>query len=264
MDMSRVSTCTYPLRECDLDTTFDVIAQAGFTKLDLWGRKPHFSVLAEEVRPEDIEAAARKYGLRIANLGTYPGADFAAPEAETRQRAMEEMIATIDLAVRFGARSIRIMPGKSDDPAGIPALVEPFRRSADYAARRGIYLGMENHGGSLAGNPATAAELCQAVGSPHFGVLYEPCNLMHAHVDYQAAFAAFSPWIVHTHFKDGAWVGERFDRRHLGEGDIDFPWVIQALASIGYEGDFALEYEICDIEPIATGLPKWLAYAKTL
>jgi len=50
----------------------------------------------------------------------------------------------------------------------------------------------------------------------------------------------------------------------LGEGDVDAVWVIQALDSIGYEGDYALEYIMAEIEPIETGLPKWLQYFRSL
>jgi FlaA1/EpsC-like NDP-sugar epimerase len=34
--------------------------------------------------------------------------------------------------------------------------------------------------------------------------------------------------------------------------------LVHAMRRIGYEGDYALEYEICDLEPIETGLPRWL------
>jgi len=81
---------------------------------------------------------------------------------------------------------------------------------------------------------------------------------MHAGVDYQAVFARFAPWIVHIHVKDGALADGQFRRTHLGEGAIDYAWIVDAMEGIGYDGDYALEYEICDIEPIETGLPRWL------
>lgn len=260
MDMSRVSTCTYPLREKDLDYTCQVLSEAGFKKIDLWGRPPHFSTDPNEVKPRDIERVAEKYGVSIANLGTYPGADFANPERDARHTAMREMTRTIDLAARFGARSIRVMPGSGEHPDLISELTRPFRQSAVYAASKGVYLGMENHAGSIAGDPELALQLCQEVDNSYFGVLYEPCNLLHGQVDYKEAFEVFKDWIVHVHIKDGAWVEDAFERRHLGEGDVDLEWVVRALAGIGYRGDYALEYEICDIEPIETGLRKWYQY----
>ena len=262
MDMNRASACTYPLREADLDTTFRVVSDAGFVKADLWGRPPHFSITPARVKPRDIEAAASKYDVQIANLGTYPGRHFTDSSREIRHKAMAEMTRTIDLAVRFGARSIRVMPGEGEDVGeeAITDLTRPFRQAAVYAAQKGVYLGMENHAGSIAGDPELAVELCKGVDNSYFGILYEPCNLMHGNVDYKEAFEVFKDWIVHVHIKDGRWVDDSFERTHLGDGDVDIAWVVEALESIGYQGDYAIEYEIADIEPIETGLPKWYEY----
>ena len=260
VELSRISTCTYPLRERPAAEAMAVMAECGFRKIDLWGRPPHFSADRAELDPAALEAAAQAAGVRIANLGSYPGADFASDDEAARARALDEMKATVDLAVRFGARSIRVRPGTGEDPAIIGRIAPLFVRSAAYAAEWGIYLGMENHKGSLAGLPDACVELCEAVGSKHFGILYEPCYLLHAGVDSQAVFDRFAPWIVHIHVKDGGLGDGGFQRTHLGEGDIDYRWVVDAMERTGYEGDYALEYEICDIEPIETGLPRWLDY----
>ena len=264
MDMSRASACTYALREKDLDYTFQVISAAGFGKVDLWGKPPHFSTSPAHVQPSQIERTAAKYGLQIANLGTYPGRGFSDPDRPTRHRAVAEMTRTIDLASRFGARSIRVMPGQGEDAKVIEDIVPGYQQCALYAAGKGVYLGMENHAGSLAGHPELAVRLCERVGSSHFGILYEPCNLLHGRVDYKAAFEVMKGWIVHVHLKDGAWVGETFEPRHLGEGEVDVRWVIDALEGVGYGGDYALEYEISDIEPIETGLRKWYEWFEGL
>jgi sugar phosphate isomerase/epimerase len=260
MELDRISTCTYPLRERPAAEAMRVMADCGFRKIDLWGGPPHFSADPAEVDPAALEAAAQTAGVRIANLGSYPGAAFASESDEERAAALAEMKATIDLAVRFGARSIRVRPGTGEDTAILDRIVPPFIESAAYAEQRGVYLGMENHGGSIAGLPDACVELCERVGSPHFGILYEPCNLLQAGVDYQGVFDRFALWIVHIHVKDGRATGDGFQRTPLGEGDIDYHWVVDAMEWIGYSGDYALEYEICDLEPIETGLPRWLDY----
>lgn len=264
MDMNRATTCSYPLRERDLDYTFSVVADAGFRKIDLWGRAPHFSTKVTEVKPRDIEKLVAQYGVQVANLGTYCGREFLDKDRLVRNKAMAELTRTVDLAVRFGARSIRVMPGVGEKPEMVDGLKGPFARAAVYAAQKGIFMGMENHAGSIAGDPNLALELCKGVGSRHFGVLYEPCNLLHGKVDYKQAFETFKDYIVHVHIKDGRWDGDNFVRCHLGEGDVDVKWVVDAMESIGYTGDYALEYEICDIEPIETGLKKWYQYFESL
>lgn len=258
MELSRISACTYPLREKPWDYALRVLADSGLHKADLWGREPHFPEDANEEAVAEIQAGARRIGVAIANLGTYPGAGFASDDENVRRDELARMKDIIDAADRLGARSIRVLPGRGEDPAVIDEIAPLMAESADYAESRGVYLGMENHGGSIAGDPEHALRLCRAVGSPHFGVLYEPCNLLHAGVDYREAFEVFSQWIVHVHVKDGRRTDAAFERTHLGDGDVDPAWVVDALEGIGYDGDYALEYEIQDIEPVETGLSKWV------
>lgn len=264
MDLNRASACTYPLREKSLDYALRVIAEAGFRKVDLWGRPPHFSTLPNRVKPSEIEKLSAQHGLQVANLGTYCGRDFAERDRLKRYAALSKLTRTIDLAARFGARTIRVVPGIGEDPKIIPDLARDFQQAALYGAQKGIYLGMENHAGSLAGNPEHARALCERVGSAFFGVVYEPCNLLHAKVDYKQAFETLKDWIVHVHIKDGAWVDEAFQTTHLGQGQVDVRWVVDALEGIDYGGDYALEYEIGEIEPVETGLVKWREFWERL
>ena len=106
------------------------------------------------------------------------------------------------------------------------------------------HTGFENHGGEISGSPARCLELCEAVGSTFFGVLYDPCNLMAEGTDYRHALATFGTRIVHVHFKDGLTRDGEWQRCGLGDGEIDFRWIISQLQSLGYDGDYALEFEL--------------------
>jgi sugar phosphate isomerase/epimerase len=264
MDLNRVSTCTYPMREKDVDYVLKVIADAGFKKVDLWGRMPHFSPDPVECNIAELTATADRHGLKIANLGTYPGGAFSSESEEEREKGLKEMFDTIDAAAQMGCRSIRVSPGEGEDGSIIDVIVPYFKKSAEHAESKGVYLGMENHKGSIACFPSLCVELCEKVGSKFFGVLYEPCNLLHAGVDYKEAFETFKDHITHCHIKDGEHKDGKFQRTMLGEGEIDVGWVVEKLNAIGYEGDFALEYEICDLVPIEEGLSKWLDCFMTL
>jgi sugar phosphate isomerase/epimerase len=255
MDIDRISACTYAVRNESLDRAFGLLSASGFRKVDLWGGPPNY---ADDPSLCDISAIrdkAAKYGLSVANLGTYPGRNLLEVGLEAEMRVMRW---AIDNAVTLGARSIRVHPGTGEDPAIVPRLIPFFVQSARYAEKRKIYLGMENHAGSLAGNPEAIMSLVGAVGSPWFGILFEPANLMHGKVDYRDAYRVFRGSIVHIHVKDSRWVDGSYERTMLGEGEIDYAWVIRALEADGYRGDYALEYEIEDRFPIDDGLPKWL------
>ncbi len=254
MDLNRISACTYALREHPYEYAMQVVADAGCVKADLWGRAPHFPEDPDDEVLSDIEAVVERTGVAVANLGSYPGREFISDDDAEIEAEMVKMRLIIDSAQRLGARSIRVMPGHGEDPAIIDQVAPLMAESAAYAEQAGVYLGMENHGGSLAGNPDDSLRLCEAVGNPHFGVLYEPSNLWAAKVDFREAFSIFKDHIVHCHLKDGAWTDDGYKRCHLGEGDVDAAWVVEALEGIGYAGDYALEYEIPDIEPMETGL----------
>ncbi len=100
---------------------------------------------------------------------------------------MREMELTLEAAKRFGARTVRVVPGNGKREE-IDTLVPPFQQSAEMAEAIGVYLGIENHGTEISGNPEVCLEICQKVGSEHFGILYEPCNLMATGTDYKEAF----------------------------------------------------------------------------
>jgi L-ribulose-5-phosphate 3-epimerase len=257
MDTTRISACSYPLRDQDLDYALGVIADAGFSKVDLLGRLPHFSATDPRYRLDELERLLVGHGLRLANIGSYCGQGFSAAAAADRQAAMVDLRRTLEAAQRLGARTIRVMPGDGKRTS-MDALVPQFQEAAEHAQKLGVHMGFENHGGQISGVPEACNELCARVASPCFGVLYEPANLMAAGVEYRAAFAALSGHVVHIHVKDGAfdaagvWQGTM-----LGEGVIDLRWLWTQMESIGYRGDYALEFEVDRIEPVETGYRKW-------
>ena len=264
MDLARISSCTYPVRELAVAESMRVMAEAGIAKIDLWGSPPQFSLISTQVSLDDLLARAGEAGVRVANLGSYPGRAFVSPNPAVREAELAALKATLYAAKALGARSIRVLPGQGEAPDQIDTIAPYFAAGAQLAEELGVYMGMENHAGSIAGSPRDVKRLCEVVGSAYFGVLYEPANLMHGGVDYKEAFEVFSEHIVHVHVKDGRSGPEGFARTHLGEGDIDYTWVTAAVESLGYLGDYALEYEICDLEPIETGLPRWLEYFRAL
>jgi len=244
MDMNRLSACTYPLRDRPWQEALDVIARVGYQKVDLLGRTPHLSLDPAECDPAAIRKSAEALGLQIANLGTYAGRGFASRDEAAQEAELAATRRAIDVAALFGARSIRVVPG-DDDPGGIDRLAPWFARSAEYAAQKGVFMGFETHGGGISCNISNTRRLCEAVASPWFGVLYDPCNVMGAGVDYRMALWEFREHIVHVHVKDGAVTMDRgFARTMLGAGQIDYAWILDALDRLGYTGDLALEYEL--------------------
>jgi sugar phosphate isomerase/epimerase len=256
MELSRISACTYPIRTEPLDHIFSVFSTAGYKKLDLWGGPPNYASDPSECDIDAMRELAESYGLLIANLGTYGGRTLADNGLDAELAILQH---DIDNAVALGSRSIRVSPGHGED-ADVEELIPLFSQAAEYAAEKGIYLGMENHNGSIACDPDAVMPLVEAVDSPYFGILYEPANLMACRVPYKEAYKAFRGHVVHAHVKDSRWIGDTYERTMLGEGDVDIRWVVETLEADGYDGDYALEFEIEKKVPIEQGLPTWLEY----
>ena len=257
MDIERVSCCSIAMNKKGVDHVFRVLSDAGYKKVDLWGAMPHFDLDQADYDFEATMALADRYGLRVANIGSYCGSDFVSDDEEARELALVKTKAVIDAAARCGARSIRTRPGHPEVPDLIDRIVPYYQRAAEYAEAKGVYMGIENHGGAISGNPELCAELFDKVGSPYAGVLFEPSNLEQAGVDYRHAFEVMKDHITHVHLKDCYEIDGKMERVWLGTGKIDYRWILSGLEAVGYDGDFALEYEV-DVEPPETGLAKWL------
>jgi sugar phosphate isomerase/epimerase len=263
MDLSRLSACSIPLRKRPAAEALQVIADAGFQKVDLLGAEPHFPPAPTATQLEEIQSAVQRTGVRVANLGTYYGRPLPGSDEEVQQEIQAAMTG-MDAAVRLGARSLRIHPGKDRSRETGFALIPFFQAVSKEAERRNLWLGIETHGGLSSDAPAMV-ELCEQVGSDRFGVLFDPCNCAANNVDYKQAWSIFKDHVTHVHLKDGRREADgSWKRVHLGDGEVDAHWLLNELERAGYAGDLAVEYEINDLEPAETGLARWYDYCRTL
>lgn len=275
MDPSRISTCSIALIDYPPEKAFQIIRSAGYEKVDVLERDPHLSLFSEKSSAVKLKAKAENCGLQIANLSTYTGggkrgrniawshhgwevgkpnqfteSGFSSDQVTEQERELEQLKQAIDLADYFGARSIRAVPG-NDRPSTIDQVVPWFKKASTYAEEKNVYIGIEHEAeDSISGTPELLSELIEKVDSPYLGVLYEPGNLMvDIGVDYRQALEKLKDYVVHCHFKDGKKVGDKKEFVMMGQGEIDFPWIVDELERTGYSGDYALEYELDDPDP---------------
>lgn len=279
IDKNRISTCSISFINHEPEKAFEIIADAGFKKVDILERTPHFSLFEDECDPKKLLQAAKNTGIKIANIASYVGGGangravmwsfhgwtvpkpkqftkigFASDDKKDLEKEMDQMKKAIDLGAFLGARTVRVFDG-DDKPESINKMVEWFQKSAEYAAEREIYLTLENECAEVMGTPKLINELAEKVGSKYFGILYEPGNLvLDTGADYKAALETMKNHITHCHFKDVKPVeGGRdgmnggYEMQNFGEGIIDFVWIMEKLNEIGYDGDVALEYEMHDV-----------------
>jgi sugar phosphate isomerase/epimerase len=163
----------------------------------------------------------------------------------------------VDATQALGASHIRVfggnLPEGVNEKQGIEWVAETMKPACDYAAKFGITLGIENHGGITARAPAVL-EILHRVDSPYAGVNLDIANF-EAQTDEEmySDIRACVPYATHAHIRDvfGA------TKRPI---DLDRAW--RLFADGGYKGYMSAEYE-AEEDP-SIGVPKLMEKIKTL
>jgi sugar phosphate isomerase/epimerase len=154
----------------------------------------------------------------------------------------------------LGASHLRVfggpLPPGATDEQGVEWTAETMKSACDYAAQKGITLGIESHGG-ITSKASNILAILRRVDSPYAG-----CNLdiTHFHEDLYSQVEALVPYATHTHIRD------HYDGKPLQPLDLDRIW--QMFAKGGYQGFMSVEYE-GDEDPM-TGVPKLVEKVKML
>lgn len=189
--------------------------------------------------------------------GTSVGNNFALPNGPERDQQIADVKKWIDRAAVLGAPHIRVFAGaaKSVEPAEARRMcISALEECCEYAGRKGIFLGLENHGGIVA-EASGMLEIIKAVKSPWFGVNLDTGNFHSA--DPYAELAQIAPYAVNVQVK-----AEIKRAGAKEEEPSDLARVVQILRDANYQGWVALEYE-AKADPWK-GIPPLLARLREL
>jgi sugar phosphate isomerase/epimerase len=131
--------------------------------------------------------------------------------------------------------------------------VESIEACADHAAKRGVFLALENHGGIVA-EPDGLLEIVKAVKSEWFGVNLDTGNF-HG-VDPYADLARIVPYAVTAQVK------VEMQAKGGEKQEADFGRLVRMLKDGGYRGYVTLEYEAA--EAPLTAVPRYLERLRAL
>jgi len=193
---------------------------------------------------------------RVAFSGTAIGASTVQADAGKRAGVLDEIKKWVDATDRLGASHLRVFAGELPPGAtteqGIEWTVEIMKAATDYSGKKGIAIGIEDHGG-VTQNADTLLEILRRVDSPYAGVNLDITHFIPTPAqDGYAQIEACIPYATMTHIR------ARFD-----DGTpIDLDRVWQMFARHGYKGFMSLEYE--GHEDAMTAVPKQMAQIKRL
>ena len=148
-------------------------------------------------------------------------------------------------------RSAGSQPKGEDWPDTRDRCISALEQVSKYAHSKGIYLGLENHGGVTA-KAAGLLDIVKGVNAPGFGVNFDSGNFRSTENPY-AELAEIAPYAVNAQIKV-----EMFPNGNRELADL--PRILKILSDSNYSGWVALEYEAAD--PPLEAIPKWLAELK--
>lgn len=219
------------------------------------GTEPTSYYFPENVTDDYLLRLKRHAFLRgVAVSGTAVGNNFTLPKGERRDREIAAVRKWIDRAAVLGAPHIRIFAGATSGQAkeeGKRLCVEALEECCDYAGSKGIFLGLENHGGIVA-EAGDLLEIVKAVKSPWLGVNLDTGNF-HTDDPY-GDLAKCAPYSVNVQVK------VEMQRRGGKKEEADFQRIIKILCDVNYQGFVALEYEAA--EDPWTAVPRYVKRLK--
>jgi len=183
-----------------------------------------------------IKQLTFRLGLDIS--GTAIANDFCLPPGEARDKTLAHTRKWIDYAALMGAPVIRIfagnVPAGDTEQAAIERCAAGINESLEYAAKKGVCLALENHGGITA-TPGQMLKIIEQVKeSPWFGVNLDGGNFRTP--DPYSDLAKIAPYAINVQLKTDLYPGGKHE-------ETDLARVIKILADAGYRGYIVLEYE---------------------
>ncbi len=212
----------------DLETTFRTVHEAGFTVIELAYNQGYVGNLDPALfgseNAERVKELFGRYRLRSIALGctiNLAGAD-----------AVEQFRARIRFAHDIGATYLNTCTAKREDYA---RLVRNLRILAPEAADRGCVICVENGGDPNYDAFAVAREgrqLLEDVGHDAVAFNVDPGNMVSLRPDMAAIDQALEmlDGMRHCHIKDVRTVNGEFFFPAIGQGQLDYRPLLQALA----------------------------------
>jgi len=242
-----------PKRSMTLEDFVDLCADYGLDGTELTSY-----YFPDPVTPEYLHRLRRRAFLSgLSVSGTAIRNTFTHPPGERLNQEIAHVQKWVDYAAEMGAPVIRIFAG--DVQKGTTEVqargwcIDAIRRCCDYAGKRGVILGLENHGGIVT-TADQILSIVRAVDSEWFGVNWDSGNFPGP--DPYAALARTAPYAVTAQVKtEIASTGRTRVAADLGR-------IISILRDAGYRGFVALEYE-ADEDP-RNAVPRHLTELRRL
>ena len=221
---------------------FERAAAAGFPAVEFWW--PAGEAL------DEVESAIKDAGLQVA-LFNFDAGDMAAgdrgllSDPDRAHGFRENVPVALELAQRIGCERMNALVGLERSPSEreqqLELAADNVRWAADQAAPYGVDITIEavntfENGPYLVHTTRQAAAFIDAVGRPNVRIQWDAYHMQRMEGNLVATVTEFLPRIAHIQIADSPGRGEP------GTGEINYPFVLDAIDGLGYDGWIGLEY----------------------
>ncbi|MFF0459322.1 sugar phosphate isomerase/epimerase family protein [Streptomyces mexicanus] len=247
----RLGYGTNGLADLRLDDALALLADLGYDGVGLTLDHMHLDPLAPLLgaRTRRVAHRLQALGLRVtvetgARYVLDPrrkhGPTLLDADPDDRARRIDLLLRAVRVAADLGAHAVHcfsgILPPGTDEDTAWKRLADSLTPVLDAAAAAGVPLAVEPEPGHLLATLDDFHRLRRALGDPaHLGLTLDigHCQCLEPLPPADCVRRA-APWLKHVQIEDM----RRGVHDHLpfGEGEIDFPPVLAALAATGYQG----------------------------
>ncbi|MER7898252.1 sugar phosphate isomerase/epimerase family protein [Streptomyces sp. NPDC096046] len=242
---------TNGLADLRLDDVLALLADLGYDGVGLTLDHMHLDPLAPDLAARTSRVAHRLdalgLGVTIETGARYVldprrkhGPSLLDPDPADRARRVDLLVRAVRVAADLGAHAVHcfsgVVPEGTDTDTAWKRLTGTLTPVLDAACSAGIPLAVEPEPGHLLGTLADFHHLRSTLGDPEpLGLTLDigHCQCLEPLPPADCVRAA-APWLRHVQIEDMR--GGVHEHLPFGDGEIDFPPVLAALAATGYQG----------------------------
>lgn len=249
------------LTDIPFEQRFKAAADLGFEFVEMW----FVNGPGYDGSPEGLAKLASGAGVKITNtvIGAPDGSiGGGLTDPANREQWLKRAKMTIDFNKAAGVPATIVCTGNvvdaMTDEQMTESVIEGLKPTVEMAEEAGITLLLEplntvyDHEGYFVDNSGQGAEICRALKSERMKLLYDCYHMQIMEGDLVKNIERSLDVIGHFHFAGVP------GRNELYKGEIDYPFVINRIERMGYDGVFGLEFT--PSTDIAESLRKTLEY----
>jgi sugar phosphate isomerase/epimerase len=237
---NRMLSKNWSLKDPAKEGQFDLFQFVDYcAKLNLDGTELTSYYFPKDVNAKylmDLKQQTFRLGLDIS--GTAIGNDFCLPAGKARDAQIASCKTWIDHAATMGAPVIRIFAGRvpkgGSEEEALNQCVAGIDECLEYAATKGVFLALENHGGITATPAQLLAIIKRIKPSEWFGVNYDSGNFRTD--DPYRDLEQIAPYAVNAQIKVAVTAKDKKE-------PADLKRMVDILKQAKYRGYVVLEYE---------------------